>query len=318
MDWWFFREGTEAEARDYLARFLDEGAAAAEGFGAAADLSLASVPEVVSCCAGRSSSSTRRRPTTSPAWVREVVAESGAGFRDFAEGSRSCVLRAAYYLGASFVTTYPVLRWELGAPDTPEVRQPVVTGFGSGDDLPVLRDGRGAAGRRRPGRGRRALARAVVGLAARHRHEVVVGAVGVVPVALRLDEARALVDGDRAPVERGDGEREAPGAEARRRVPQAGLQERRAVSRARQVRPQAEADVRDLALDLEDEEARQPAARVGGEVAPAPLGGIEQLGEVAGVARPVVERVLAGVAPARAPRSRRPRSSPGWRTRPRR
>ena len=27
VDWWFFREGTEAEARDYLARFLDEGAA---------------------------------------------------------------------------------------------------------------------------------------------------------------------------------------------------------------------------------------------------------------------------------------------------
>ena len=71
--------------------------------------------------------------------MREVVAESGAGFRDFSEGSRSCVLRAAYYLGASFVTTYPVLRWELGAPDTPEVRQPVVTGFGGGDDLPVLR-----------------------------------------------------------------------------------------------------------------------------------------------------------------------------------
>ena len=25
MDWWFFREGTDAEARDYLARFIDEG-----------------------------------------------------------------------------------------------------------------------------------------------------------------------------------------------------------------------------------------------------------------------------------------------------
>ena len=70
--------------------------------------------------------------------MRDVVTEHGAGFRDLAESSRSCVLRAAYYLGASFVTTYPVLRWELGAPDTPEVRQPVVTGFGAGDDLAVL------------------------------------------------------------------------------------------------------------------------------------------------------------------------------------
>ena len=38
MDWWFFREGTEAEARDYLARFLDEGAAWAEGLEPGADL----------------------------------------------------------------------------------------------------------------------------------------------------------------------------------------------------------------------------------------------------------------------------------------
>ena len=64
--------------------------------------------------------------------MREVVTEHGGGFRDFAESSRTCVLRAAYYLGASFVSTYPVLRWELGAPTRPEVRQPVVTGFAYG------------------------------------------------------------------------------------------------------------------------------------------------------------------------------------------
>ena len=77
-------------------------------------------------------------PADAPEWVREVVAEHGGGFREFAEGSRTHVLRAAYYLGASFVSTYPVLRWHLGAADRPEVRQPVVTGFASGEDLPVL------------------------------------------------------------------------------------------------------------------------------------------------------------------------------------
>ena len=138
MDWWFFREGTEAEARDYLARFLDEGAAWAEGAGPAADFSLASVPEVVARVAREVVLVDATPPAGAPDWVRDVVSEHGVGFRDFAESSRSCVLRAAYYLGASFVTTYPVLRWELGAPDTPEVRQPVVTGFGSGDDLAVL------------------------------------------------------------------------------------------------------------------------------------------------------------------------------------
>ena len=77
-------------------------------------------------------------PADAPEWVRDVVAEHGGGFRDFAESSRSCVLRAAYYLGASFVATYPVLRWEIGGNERPEVRQPVVTGFASGEDLVVL------------------------------------------------------------------------------------------------------------------------------------------------------------------------------------
>jgi hypothetical protein len=138
MDWWFFREGTEAEARDYLARFLDEGAAWATGLEPGADLSPASVPDVIARVAGEVELVDASPPAGAPEWVRDVVSEHGVGFRDLAESSRACVLRAAYYLGASLVTTYPVLRWELGAPDTPEVRQPVITGFGAGEDLAVL------------------------------------------------------------------------------------------------------------------------------------------------------------------------------------
>jgi hypothetical protein len=77
-------------------------------------------------------------PAEVPDWVQAVLDQHGGGFRDFAEASRPLVLQAAYYLGASFVTTYPVLRWDIGREDRPEVRQPVVTGFGSGEDLPVL------------------------------------------------------------------------------------------------------------------------------------------------------------------------------------
>jgi hypothetical protein len=138
VDWWFFREGTDDEAREYLARFLDEGASWAEGIGPEADFSPPSVPEVIGRVADDVELVDAVPPAGAPDWVRDVVSEHGIGFRDFAESSRACVLRAAYYLGASFVTTYPVLRWELGAPDTPEVRQPVVTGFGSGEDLAVL------------------------------------------------------------------------------------------------------------------------------------------------------------------------------------
>ena len=137
MDWWFFAEGTEAEAREYLARFLDDGAV--DDYGPKADYSLPSVPEVLRVLRGRVELVDAPPPDDAPEWVRDVVAEHGGGFRDFAESSRSCVLRAAYYLGAAFVTTYPVLRWELGGEERPEVRQPVVTGFGSGEDLVVPR-----------------------------------------------------------------------------------------------------------------------------------------------------------------------------------
>ena len=130
-------EGTEAEARDYLARFLDEGAAMEPGPGAA-DFSLAVGARGDGRDRGEVELVDAPPPADAPDWVRDVVTEHGVGFRDLAESSRSCVLRAAYYLGASFVTTYPVLRWELGARTRPEVRQPVVTGFGTGDDLAVL------------------------------------------------------------------------------------------------------------------------------------------------------------------------------------
>jgi len=145
VDWWFFAENTEAEAREFLAHFLEDGAAGIEAARAEAqaagiepDYSLASVPEVLGWIAAQVELVEAPPPAEVPDWVQAVVAEHGGGFRDLAEPARADVLRAAYYLGECFVTTYPVLRWEIGAGDRPEVRQPVVTGFAAGDDLPVL------------------------------------------------------------------------------------------------------------------------------------------------------------------------------------
>ena len=103
-----------------------------------ADFSLASVPEVLAAIGARVELVDVAPPAEVPGWVQAVLDQNAAGFRDFAESSRPLVLHAAYYLGASFVTSYPVLRWAIGREDRPEVRQPVVTGFGSGDDMPVL------------------------------------------------------------------------------------------------------------------------------------------------------------------------------------
>jgi hypothetical protein len=102
------------------------------------DFSLASVPEVLEWTSKRVGVVEVPAPAEVPEWVQAVLDQNGAGFRDFSEASRPLVLHAAYYFGASFVTTYPVLRWDIGREDRPEVRQPVVTGFGSGEDLPVL------------------------------------------------------------------------------------------------------------------------------------------------------------------------------------
>lgn len=136
-----FAQATEPEARQYLARFLEEGAAAVAaglGDGVVADFSLASVPDVLDRLAARVELVEVAPPGELPDWARAVVDGDGGGFRDFAERSRPLVQHAAYYLGASFVTTYPVLRWDLGREDRAEVRQPVVTGFAPGEDLPVL------------------------------------------------------------------------------------------------------------------------------------------------------------------------------------
>jgi len=145
VDWWFFAENTEAEAREFLARFLEDGAAGidaaradAQAAGVELDYSLASVPEVLGWIAARVELVEAPAPAEAPDWVQAVVAEHGGGFRDLAEAARADVLRAAYYLGECFVTTYPLLRWEIGADDRPEVRQPVVRGFATGDDLAVL------------------------------------------------------------------------------------------------------------------------------------------------------------------------------------
>ena len=48
------------------------------------------------------------------------------------------MLRASYYFGQSFVSSYECLEWALGREDRAEFQQPVVTGFRTDADLPPL------------------------------------------------------------------------------------------------------------------------------------------------------------------------------------
>jgi hypothetical protein len=106
--------------------------------GGAADYSLASIEPVLGRIAERVEVEDVAPPDGAPAWVGEAMRGHRGGFRVVAASSRPLVLRAAFYLGQSFVISRDGLRWDIGRRDRAEVRQPVVAGFPAGDDLPVL------------------------------------------------------------------------------------------------------------------------------------------------------------------------------------
>jgi hypothetical protein len=78
-------------------------------------------------------------PDDLPEYIVESMTREHGGFRDFAtEADRIAVLAAAYYFGDAFQRSFPSLSWTVGRADGAEEGQPVVTGFSSDADLPVL------------------------------------------------------------------------------------------------------------------------------------------------------------------------------------
>lgn len=65
---------------------------------------------------------------TVPAWIRNTETHAKHLF-DFDEKSGKLILRAAYYLGESFVRSYDHLHWGMGGPKTMLAKMPVVAGF---------------------------------------------------------------------------------------------------------------------------------------------------------------------------------------------
>jgi hypothetical protein len=78
-------------------------------------------------------------PPDVPGFIAEAMERDHGGFRDFADDeARVRALAAAFYLGSAFVESFESLAWAVGRRDVAEVGQPVVTGFATGADLPVL------------------------------------------------------------------------------------------------------------------------------------------------------------------------------------
>ena len=61
------------------------------------------------------------------------------GLFDFDDASNTVLLAVAYYLGETFVRTFPKLKWATGNTDYRECNMPVVTGFRFNKELaPIL------------------------------------------------------------------------------------------------------------------------------------------------------------------------------------
>ncbi|HET6889475.1 MAG TPA: hypothetical protein VFH31_00105 [Pyrinomonadaceae bacterium] len=135
MNFQFFDSLNAAEATEFLNTFLDterkaveEIISAARSEGVYADLSVASVPEVLKCVVGKLTTVPRLPDETVPSWIRETDSYS-RGLFDFDETSTVVILRAAYYLGQSLVNHSERLSWSVGNIETAEKNMPVITGF---------------------------------------------------------------------------------------------------------------------------------------------------------------------------------------------
>ena len=74
-------------------------------------------------------------PENEPEWVRQFHKD---GLVHFEEDSKSLVLRAAFYLGETFVRFNSKLSWAVGNPEFIQKNMPVVTGFQSGRELATI------------------------------------------------------------------------------------------------------------------------------------------------------------------------------------
>ena len=145
MDLQFFERMSEQEAAEYLRRFLaTEGAAAAtlvaaaDADGVAAGYGADDLVPVLRWAVRRDGAALRDADAGLPRELLDDERERAAAL-ELPAGAESLVLRAAYYLGETFVRLRPRrLRWASGDREAITENQPVVTGFTRDMELPVI------------------------------------------------------------------------------------------------------------------------------------------------------------------------------------
>jgi hypothetical protein len=137
----FFEELTDEDAQGYLDAFLKAGRARV-GEDWWSRLQANGVSAVLPYFAAESELVGVARvppPDDTPTFIVEAMERDHGGFVDFADDEgRGRVLGAAFFLGSAFIHSFRSLSWSIGQPDRAEAGQPVVTGFRTGADLPVL------------------------------------------------------------------------------------------------------------------------------------------------------------------------------------
>jgi hypothetical protein len=141
LDYRFFEQLTATEAEAYLATFLEEerkrisprwwDRLMADGVGAIEPYFAEFVAKVSLVQAAP--------PDDLPEYIVEAMEREHGGFPDFAtDADRNAALAAAFYFGEAFRRSFPSLSWTVGRADRAEQGQPVLTGFKTDADLPVL------------------------------------------------------------------------------------------------------------------------------------------------------------------------------------
>lgn len=144
MDFAFFESLSNKDAQELLSGFLNAESTAvecmrpdAERAGLRFDFSLESLPDVLKWFLSRVSMIRVPRREDAPDWIRATYSDDTVA--EFDEESKDIVLRAAYYLGATFVQASPQLSWNTANRETIQQNMPVVTGFQHGIELaPML------------------------------------------------------------------------------------------------------------------------------------------------------------------------------------
>jgi hypothetical protein len=141
----FFESLSREEARAFFDQFLEvESAHVKEVLrqcsceGVRADFGIDSVAPFMRWVAAKLKTVPTTPDTQLPAWIRETDSYARNLF-EFDDLSKLLTLRAAYFLGESFVRSFRGLHWTVGNRETAEANMPVVAGFQSDLEMaPIL------------------------------------------------------------------------------------------------------------------------------------------------------------------------------------